>query len=353
MTARGGYFDGKSSLRREVVISLLKNFLVLNGEGVDLRIPVGEVRVTPPIGSVRRSLRFPDGAICEVDETEILDQLEDLTGKGKAVRLLHRWEKSLTRAFVTLLVMAAVIWGFMKYGIPWLATRVAFAIPPATEKVLGRQTLAALDKVLFTPSRLPADRKKTLASRFSATAASFPTIGATRLEFRSGEKIGPNALALPSGIVVLTDELVKIAKNDDEIVAVLAHELGHVERRHTMRHILQSSAAGLVMVALTGDILSVTSLSATLPTALVEAKFSRDFEREADDAAALYLQTHGIPLRRFSDILQRLQAEHDRKRSKRKQKDDETFTDYLSTHPPTSERIERFMGKDWRKQKNM
>jgi Zn-dependent protease with chaperone function len=150
-------------------------------------------------------------------------------------------------------------------------------------------------------------------------------------------------LPSPSGIVVLTDELVKIAKNDDEIVAVLAHELGHVERRHTMRHILQSSATGLVMATLTGDILSVTSLSATLPTALVEAKFSRDFEREADDAAARYLKTNGIPLRRFADILQRLQTEYDKKTGKGKE--EETFTGYLSTHPQTRERIERFMGK--------
>jgi len=344
ISARGGYFDGKSSLRRDVVISLSDNLLFVTGDGVDLRVPVGEVRVTPPVGSVRRSLRLPEGGICEMEETALIDRIEDLTGKGKSVRLLHRWEKSLTRAFVALLVTAAVVWGFMKFGIPWLATRVAFAIPPATEKVLGRQTLAALDKVLFAPSRLPADRKKTLVSRFRATAASFPTIDATRLEFRSGEKIGPNALALPSGIVVLTDELVKIAKNDDEIVAVLAHELGHVERRHTMRHILQSSATGLVMVTLTGDILSVTSLSATLPTALVEAKFSRDFEREADDAAARYLRTNGIPLRRFADILQRLQTEYDKKRGKGKQ-EEETFAGYLSTHPQTRERIERFMGK--------
>jgi Zn-dependent protease with chaperone function len=345
MTARGGYFDGKSSLRRDVVITLSERLLVLTGEGVNLRVPLGEVRVTPPVGSVRRSLCLPDGGICEIEDKAILDKIEDFTGKGKAVRILHRWEKSLMRAFVALLLIAAVVCGFMKYGIPWLAARVAFAIPPATEKVLGSQTLAALDKLFFTPSRLPADRQKTLASRFRATAAAFPSVGSTRIEFRSGEHIGPNALALPSGIVVLTDDLVKIAKNDDEIVAVLAHELGHVERRHTMRHILQSSAAGLVMAALTGDILSVTSLSATLPTALVEAKFSRDFEREADDASAHYLQTHGIPLQRFADILQRLQAEHDKKRSKGKQKDDETFTDYLSTHPPTGERIERLMGK--------
>lgn len=342
MKSRGGYFDGRSSLRRDVSVTLSGDFLLVSGEGIDLRFPVREARTTSPVGSVRRAVRFPDGGICEVEDSALLEAIDLLTGKGKAVGELHRWEKSLTRAVIALLVTAAVVWGFMKFGIPRLATRAAFAIPPETEAILGRQSLSFLDKVVFVPSTLPPDRKQTLATRFAGAARTFPQVKTPRLEFRGGGAIGANALALPSGVVVITDELVMLARNDDEVVAVLAHELGHVERRHIMRHILQSSAAGLLMATLTGDILSATSLSATLPTALVEAKFSRDFEREADDAAARFLLAQHIPLRRFTDLLERLQADHERK-MRRARQDGEKVTDYLSSHPPTQERVQRFL----------
>ncbi len=57
----------------------------------------------------------------------------------------------------------------------------------------------------------------------------------------NGRAVGANAFALPSGIVVMTDELVELAKTDDELVAVLAHEIGHVRGRHALR---QTAAGG-------------------------------------------------------------------------------------------------------------
>jgi hypothetical protein len=93
MRARGGYFDGKSSLRQDVVISLSENLLFVTGDGVDLRVPVGEVRVTPPVGSVRRSCVFPTAASAR-SRRRRSSTGSDLTGKGKSVRLLTGGRKA-------------------------------------------------------------------------------------------------------------------------------------------------------------------------------------------------------------------------------------------------------------------
>ena len=85
--------------------------------------------------------------------------------------------------------------------------------------------------------------------------------------------------------------------------------------------------------------------SATLPTALIDAKFSRDFEREADDAAVAYLQKERIPLRRYGEFLARLQTELDVKR-KGGGPDDSGLRSYLATHPDTGERIRRVMAQE-------
>jgi predicted Zn-dependent protease len=230
----------------------------------------------------------------------------------------------------------------MRFGVPSLARHVAFALPAAVESSLGRESLAALDHLVFTPSKLALSRRTELTGRFRQMTAALPGTAGCRLEFRASQMLGANALALPAGIVVVTDGLVKMARNDDELVAVMAHELGHEQGRHALRHVLQNSAAGLIMATLTGDILSVTSLSATLPTALVDASFSRDFEREADGVAIAYLQSAGIPLKCYADILSRLQAQLDVRHGK-SSAGSSKMRNYLSTHPETGERIRRIM----------
>ena len=70
-----------------------------------------------------------------------------------------------------------------------------------------------------------------------------------RLELRAGGAIGPNAFALPSGIIMVTDELVRIAEHPEEFESVLAHEAGHMVHRHSLRMLLQGSASTLLMFA--------------------------------------------------------------------------------------------------------
>ena len=54
------------------------------------------------------------------------------------------------------------------------------------------------------------------------------------------------------------------------IAAVLAHELGHVERRHGLQSVLRNSAALLVVSTITGDLSTLSTFSATLPFLLLQ-----------------------------------------------------------------------------------
>ena len=212
-------------------------------------------------------------------------------------------------------------------------------LPAATESLIGRDTLAALDRFVFTPSKLPPERQEALRKLFAGMGAGMAAeksgTSAYRLELRKGGRVGPNALALPAGIVVVTDELVELSKDDREIEAVLAHEIGHLRQRHILRHVLQDSATALLVAATLGDLTSLTTLAAAAPTLLLQAKFSRDFEREADDFALDYLAKRGIPLETFAAILQRMEE---------KRPGGKDASDYLSTHPASRERIARARG---------
>jgi Zn-dependent protease with chaperone function len=342
MGVSAGYYDGRVSTRREVTISLEGKALRIYGPGMDASYPLDSIRVTAGVGAIRRSIRLPNGGMCEVCNSAFLAEIERQQGKGRFTSLLHCWERSIPLASAAVVLTVAVVVIFMRFGVPALARHVAFVLPVSAEASLGRESLATLDRFMFKPSRVGLERQRELQALFRGMSASMPGGSGYRLVFRASPPLGANALALPSGIVVMTDAMVSLAKNNEELSAVLAHELGHVRERHLLRHVLQNSVATLLMATITGDIVSVTSLSATLPTALIDAKFSRDFEREADDAACTYLRQKGIPLRRYTDILSRLQTELDKK-TKESVKGEETFRNYLSTHPATDERIRRIL----------
>ena len=176
---------------------------------------------------------------------------------------------------------------------------------------------------------LGAARQTALRARFSEMARSGGAPATLRLEFRASPLIGPNAFALPSGILILTDELVRLAKNDQEILAVLAHEMGHVQHRHSMRSLLEGSAIALIIAGITGDIASTTSLAAAAPALLLQNKFSRDNEREADQYALALLQRSGIAPHHFAAILQRMDAMAPK---------GGTIPSFLSSHPPSAAR---------------
>lgn len=135
----------------------------------------------------------------------------------------------------------------------------------------------------------------------------------------------------------MTDELVQLAAHEDEVVAVLAHELGHIQGRHALRSVLQNSATVVLIAVATGDLTSLGALSATLPTFLLQMKYSRAFELEADDYASAVLPRLGIAPEHLVAILGRLENQTSG--------GDSVVLDYVSTHPATQERIRRLLDR--------
>lgn len=340
MQTTGYYYDGKRSKRHSVTLRLHADQLEIAGSEIDNVWPLSEVRISTPLGSMKRSLYLPDGSKCDFADKAFARLAEQRQGKGRFFDGVHRWENSLKLTFTALIITVALVLGFIQFGIPVLAEQAAYAIPPTTETTLGQETLQILDRVMFTPTELDAERQTQLVLLFAQVVAALDaTERPYKLELRSSPKIGANAFALPGGTVIMTDELVEMAEHDDEIAAVLAHEVGHVRHRHAMRQVIQGSAVGLVVATLTGDVFSATSMAAALPTMLVDAKFSRDMELQADDVAVEYLLQQGDTVEHFAAILTRMEQVFAEKHGTEAEKG--SSANYFSSHPATQERIER------------
>lgn len=332
------FYDGKTSQKKEVCIYFEgAGHLRIAGLESDLTYNLSEIRITPRVGNTPRSLYLPKGAKCETLDNDTIDAILRLHGRGRWQAFLYSLESKLGYVLLSLVLTIVGVWGLIVYGIPALAKRVAYAVPASVDVALGREGLKVLDQVLFSPSELDEKRQNQLLSRFDNMTQGLTDGHNLRLEFRNSERIGPNAFALPSGIIIVTDELVSLAEHHNELVAILAHEIGHIRHRHALRSLLQNSAAVLLISSVTGDVTSITTLSAALPTILLEAKYSRAFETEADHYALQYLRDRNVSTRHFANILVRLEKVSGTNSSTQ---------NYLHTHPATSRRLEIIKGQE-------
>jgi Zn-dependent protease with chaperone function len=323
---QGRYFDARTSTPHPARVEIGADRRVRLDSDVERRdVPLASVRISDRIADVPRRLTFEDGATFETPENDAVDVALDAAGEGGFARTLDRWERFWGIAIAALLAVGLLSWAFVKFGVPAIAEWAARAMPPAVGATIGAEGLELLDEALLSPTRLPAARQGALRRRLVAMTADSGDAQDFRLEFRRGGKVGANAFALPSGIIVLTDELVDLARRDEEIDAVLAHEIGHVRGRHSLRILLQNAGVAALALAVLGDVGSASSLAAAVPVMLVQAKHSRDFEREADAYARSWLRREGLPETYFDDMMCRLAG-------------DGEYLPYLSSHPPREER---------------
>ena len=324
------YFDGLSTKARTVIVTVTDESLTLRSDGANASVPLSRVRLEPALGKTRRVLALPDGARLETDALETVAGLERTLGQNRELRLTGWLEAHWGRVLGCLAGLAVVVAAAALYGIPWGARVAAFATPPGVLAGVSERSLRLLDDRVLEPSRLAAKRRETLLSAFGTLTddlGSLPFRDTYRLVFRAGGEVGPNAFALPSGLVIVTDELVRLAENDRELLSVLAHEVGHVEGRHGLRSLYGSTGVFLLVSVLLGDVMSVSSVAAGLPTLLLETGYSRRFELEADAVAARYALERGWGTEPFARLLTRLSGDAD------------AVPTFLSTHPATLERV--------------
>lgn len=212
-------------------------------------------------------------------------------------------------------------------------------ITPEQEYYVGR-TVAAT--VLAKYKAYPADDLNGYLNRMGQALAQFSTKPETfgGYHFLALDSADINAFAAPGGLILVTRGLMKCCQNEDELAAVLAHEIGHVEKVHGLRAIktgrLGSALTILAVEAgknLAGEQLaevtkafdeSINDISATL----MNSGYSRKLEYEADAAAVAILKQAGYNPGALAAMLENMARNWDASRN-----------DFAATHPAPADRI--------------
>src|ERR1700693_5915954 len=123
----------------------------------------------------------------------------------------------------------------------------------------------------LTPSKIAEERRQTLSADFHALRLPEGGTPSSALLFRGSRQLEANAFTLPDGTIIVLDDLITSIDDDQQTLAVLAHELGHAHGHHGLQLLLQSSAVGAFVTFYVGDI---SHLLAVAPAAVVQARDS-------------------------------------------------------------------------------
>lgn len=227
--------------------------------------------------------------------------------------------------------LASVIVAYV-YGIPLLADRLVTFFPPEWEIKIGATAAAQVEASLtggkgyvvceVNPNSVA---NKAIARFTDLTFAGLnspfrPTVTVVRSDT-------PNAFALPGGQTYYLSSLIQASRTPDEFAGVLAHELGHVYYRHGMQGLIATSTTGLLVGFILGDLTGL-SVAGAVGSSLIDNRFSRQSEAEADDFAGKTASRLGFSPAGLVDLLDRVAK-------------DDSFSKALalfSSHPLTEER---------------
>ncbi len=398
------YFDGKSSQKHRVILCVDANgnsTLVNDGEQALALPPLphcSRLNISDRVGNTARTIQLPGGGILEMADNEAVDQLSDDWHSSRRT-LAHRLEHNLKIVWASIAGLLAGGFLFVMFGIPAISAQVTQWLPTSLDEQMASQAMEQLDASLFSPSELHPERQRQLQVLFESLSAGIDRD--FQLLFRRSDQLGANAIALPDGTIVFTDDLVNLAyldnpadfagrhpadgcrkpdddEGDDEsmsqpdsagdetndstpnpeaeamIAAIMQHEIGHVIHRHAVQNTVRQAGLAALIVAVTGDVGTASSLILLMPTVLVQAQYSQEFEWESDTYALEQMLARDEDPIAFAQIMSRMayvqtgwiEQHGDGEEALDLEPDStsvwERLVDMLSTHPSTRERIERF-----------
>ena len=330
------WFDGRSARARPVEVWLEGPLLHFGDQSAPLAAATWPERQRHG----QRQILLPGGGLLSFADAAAFDTWARASGRGDSA--VVQWQQSWRLAALSLVLMVAVLLVGWRWGLPWAVDKAVDALPLSAERSLGEHVLSGLDREWLQPSTLGAVQQKAWQDRWAAAMARARADRGPELperfeiHFRDGGKaLGPNAFALPGGDIVITDALLQLlADEPDAVMTVLAHELGHVQRRHGLRLMLRAGAVSVVASVIVGDF---STLLAAAPAVLAGNAYSRDNEREADFYARDLARAAGVDPSRMAVFFERLAKKH-------ATVENSPIAIAFSTHPADEERVRFFSG---------
>ncbi len=326
----GRYYRDGGSEYLEAELHHIGEALYIVLAGSRQKIHVQLESLADRLGNVPRKIYFTGDSVFECSDNDAVDAF--FKQNDHFFSRLTRLEGSLK--FVVIATVATIIclFGLYRYGLPAAASWAASVTPAGVVEAMDSSTRKTVDKLLFSETKLSKARQDELTAIFDELVQiSGQTNPPMTLNFRDGGKLGANAIALPGGTIILTDQLEALADNDDELAGVLAHEIGHVEGKHSLRQLYRAFGMAFMIGVIGGDSGQIVEDVVAQAALLDTFSYSRAFETESDIHSVEVMIKAGRDPMAFVDLLDKILKAHNID-------PENSDTGWLSSHPGNKDR---------------
>lgn len=275
----GTYFDGKSSVSKDVNIEFNDARFELNIRTIDqeiVRWKVDQIHFDK-YGNVLevRHTDFPSALLTTTDE-RLKNHLFLELKKNKKISM---YQRMLGMGFSKILLLAIGLFGFMMFSyfvfLPPIAEKSAALLPESFDQEIG---LIAMHSMEFG---MDIDSAKT--QKLNEFASQLKLNNSKPLEFKVVNSDMVNAFALPNGYIVIYSGILDTMKNPEDLTALIGHEVSHVNQRHSIKMMCRNLAGYLVVSLVFSDVNGMMAVIADNAHQLHSLTYSREFEQEADE----------------------------------------------------------------------
>lgn len=300
------YFDGVTPVARRGRLQLTpRDLLLITDEGERFQFAFDRI-VEITVTGGRAMLEIDDASRNSSSASLVFSDPEFL---ARLRAQLRGSEASLAVRSLGITARQKFLWALallpLAIGVYYLFMYESYRLVPLeVDRQLGRTVEARLDEE-FAACNDPTltDFMDRLEERLAGTESRFDY----RVSVVDHEAV--NAFALPGGRILLFHGLIAFAETPEEVAAVLAHELAHVNERHGLRQLIRTLGISFISATVIGagfEGAELAELIGEVATVGLVLKYSREFEEEADLVGADLLERAGISPVGFLTFFDRL-----------------------------------------------
>lgn len=335
MNYKAKYFDGKSTVASEVDISIASSGIVIRRKNLDSDF-INAESITWDFDNVKSieahhkkylikyGQEFPFQTL-ETDSEEFISELKKHQVGAKHLQNPYSFFKD--QGSKGLLIALSIIAGFLALFyfvlIPLIMDFAADVFPRDAEIAIGEQ----LKENFIQNEHIDSARTVNINKFYSNLKVNTDykiNITVVKSEVK-------NAFALPGGEIVVFGAILDSMTSYSELVALLGHEVGHIEKRHTLKMIFKNLSNYIIISAVFSDISGVLAVIVQNATMIEQLSYNREVEGESDEFGFEVLVNNKVNPEGMVMLFEQL-------------KDDKhsggEVPEFLLTHPKLDNRIE-------------